>query len=224
MNNSIHPWFIDRGDELKRIRGHVEAWDATRILVIDGPGGIGKTRLLEEVHRRRQEYIEALGGRLIATEVINLADVRLQVPMNLGRRIASELDPQRFRRYLEETDRIVREESKGLLTLEALERYIHEADKLFLQAYNNIAQEKRILLLIDTVEDILPLPVGRYLAKMVTQLKNTCVLIAGREGVKAKELIEQALKRAEQRESVILDYLVLENFKPEIRRPFVKLH
>lgn len=212
--NSVHPWFIDREDELERIRGYVETWDTTCILVIDGPGGIGKTRLLEEVHRRRQEYARALKGRLTATEIINLADVRFQVPMNLGRRIASELDPQRFRRYLEETDRIVREESKGLLTPEALERYIHEADNLFLQAYNDMAQEKRILLLIDTVEDILPLPVGRYLAKMVTQLKNTCALVAGREGAKAKELIEQALKRAQQ-QSVILDYLLLRNFKPE---------
>lgn len=213
--NGIHPWFINRVDELECIRGHVEAWDTTRILVIDGPGGVGKTRLLERVYEQRREYSEALGERLIVTKVINLDDVRLQAPMNLGRRIALELDPQRFQRYSEETDRIVREESKGLLTPESLERYIHESDKLFLQAYNEIAQGKRILLLIDTVEDILPLPVGLYLAKMVTQLRNTCALVAGRGGAKAKELIEQALKRAEQQEGVILDYLLLQNFKPE---------
>ncbi|MBC7232532.1 MAG: ATP-binding protein [Chloroflexi bacterium] len=213
--NGIHPWFVDREEELERIRAHVEAWDTTRILVIDGPGGVGKTRLLEEVHRQRLAHIEFLRGQSITTEVINLADVRFQMPMNLARRIALELDPQRFQHYLEETDRIVREESKGLLTLEALERYIHESDKLFLQAYNDMAREKRVLLLIDTVEAILSLPVGRYLAKIVSQLKNTCVLIAGREGMRAKELIEQALKRTQQQASVILDYLLLKNFKPE---------
>ena len=219
--NGIHPRFINREDELERIRGHIEAWGTTRILVIDGPGGIGKTRLLEEVYEWRRNYKEAMGGRLAVTEVINLDDVGLQVVMSLGRRIALEFDPQRFHRYLEETDRIVREESKGLLTPEALERYVHESDKLFLDAYSKTAQAARTLLLIDTMEAVLPLPIGRYLTKLVTQLPNTCVLVAGQKGEETKELIEQTLKRIGRQEDVSLDYILLQNFEPEISAEYL---
>ena len=213
--NNIHPRFVNREDELECIRKHIETWDTTHILVIDGPGGVGKTRLLEKVYGKRSEYQQALGGRLISTKVINLDDIRFQVHMNLGRRIAHELAPQRFRRYLEDTDRLVLEESKGILTPEAFERNVHEGDLLFLQAYNEIAQERRILLLADTMEAVLSLPVGRYLVKMAALLENTCILVASREGEGAKKLIEQALKQTGRQGQVILDYLLLENFEPQ---------
>jgi ABC-type sugar transport system substrate-binding protein/tetratricopeptide (TPR) repeat protein len=44
--------FIDREDELASIEAAIEDWGARRVLCISGPGGIGKTRLMQEVRRR----------------------------------------------------------------------------------------------------------------------------------------------------------------------------
>jgi len=219
--NSIQFQFVNREDELERIIKHATAWGTSRILVIDGVGGIGKTRLLEEVYRRRQEYIDVLKGQLRVSRVVNLDDIALQVPMNMGRRIANEIASAKFQEYLDHTDRIMLLESKGLLTLDAFEQHLHGGDDSFLRAYDALAKEERILLLLDTAESILSLPVGRYLLKLIPQLKNICVLLAGREGIKARELLSQVLEDIGNNDTA-LDYLKLEAFTPSVAKGYLE--
>ncbi len=218
--NGTQPHFIDRDDELKRIEEHVTAWNTLCILIVDGPGGIGKTRLLEETYRRRQDYTDVLKGRLRTTRVINLDDITFQTPMNLGYRIANEVGTSRFRDYLDDADQLVLMESKGLLTAEGYEREFREGDHLFLRACHEVAQEERILLILDTLEAVLSLPIAQYLAKMAANLKNAFVLLAGREGEQAQRLIAQALDGA-QRQDAILDYLQLEAFTPSAAKDYL---
>jgi simple sugar transport system substrate-binding protein len=44
--------FVDRDDELSEIDLLINAWNTSRVLCLQGPGGIGKTRLLQEVHEK----------------------------------------------------------------------------------------------------------------------------------------------------------------------------
>lgn len=213
--NSDRPRFIDRDYELDRIADHATAWGTLRILIVDGPGGVGKTWLLEEAYRRRQEYIDALNGKLQVTHVINLDDISFHVPMNLGRRIAQEVDPSGFQEYFEQTDDLTLLEGAGLLTPERFERLMHQGDNLFLQAYNGLAERERIFLILDTVEAVVAAPIGRYFVKMASLLENTFLLIAGREGEQARQMFIQALEMVSRSSEDSLDYLLLENFRPK---------
>jgi tetratricopeptide (TPR) repeat protein len=206
--------FVGRKEELDRIEQYATVWNTSRILLVTGPGGIGKSRLLEEVYQRRQTYLDLLRGRLRTTRVVNLDDMSFQIPLSLARRIATELGAARFDSYLNRTDEIILLESKGILTPDALRRSIREADGLFLQAFGALAREERVILLLDTLGAILPLPVGRFLTRLVTQLDNTLVLLAGRNGKEAEEakkMISSALIETRRQDAVRVDYLELGN-------------
>ncbi len=58
--------FIDREDELALIDTLMREWGTLRILCVHAPGGIGKTRLLQEV---RQRYMGTEQTRLIITDI-----------------------------------------------------------------------------------------------------------------------------------------------------------
>ena len=46
--------FIGRETELARVKQLITKWGTCRVLCVFGDGGIGKTRLLQEVRRRRR--------------------------------------------------------------------------------------------------------------------------------------------------------------------------
>lgn len=211
---TIHPHFLDREDELAQIEKYVIQWGSLCILIVEGDGGVGKTRLLEEAYSRRQYYEEILGRPLRTTQVLNMDDINLQVVMNLGRSIAQEIGPAYFRDYLAQSDELTLLEGKGLLTPEAFERHVREGDRLFFEAYNAVATKERVFLIVDTVEAIIPLPVGIYLAKMMAFMQNTFLLLAGRDSRQFRETIEKALETLPA-ERYCIDDLVLEDFSPQ---------
>ncbi len=49
--------FIGRKSELEKIRSLAESWGTTKVCFVEGDGGIGKTRLLQEVKKRASEYL-----------------------------------------------------------------------------------------------------------------------------------------------------------------------
>ena len=213
------PFFVGREEEFRRLEEAVSAWNTFQILVVEGPGGIGKSWFLEAVYRQRQEYVNLLEGRLRTSQVINLDDTRLQIPMNLGRRLAREVAAARFQPYLERTDEGVLLESRGLLSPEAIERVLHEYDRIFFQCYQEVARQERVLLILDAVEVILGLPLARYLVKLLTQLPNTVLLLGTREGERTTQLVSQAIQ---ERTDAVVGRLPLAGFSAETTQDFFK--
>jgi predicted ATPase len=48
--------FIGREDELARLDALIRQWGTLQVVCISGPGGIGKTRLLQEVRQRATSF------------------------------------------------------------------------------------------------------------------------------------------------------------------------
>ncbi len=69
--------FINREDELALIDKLIKEWGTFRILCIEAPGGIGKTRLLQEVRKR---YMTSDDTSLLITDIIDFDDRRLHSP------------------------------------------------------------------------------------------------------------------------------------------------
>jgi tetratricopeptide (TPR) repeat protein len=210
--------FVGREEELQRIETGIAQWASSHVIIIEGPGGIGKSRLLEEVYRQRQHYANLLNGRLRATQVINLDDINLQLPMNLSRRLAREVAAAYFQPYFDKTDESLFLESQGKLSPEALERHLHENDDAFLQCYEAVADKERVVLLLDTAEAILQLPLGRYLTKLTSKLDNTLILIATRDGDKAYDLLNQAIRESDQQLS--LERISLKGFSTQTAQDY----
>ncbi len=50
-----HLWqveFIGRLEEIDSIEAQLQAWGTRRVVFVHGPGGIGKTRFLDEIEKR----------------------------------------------------------------------------------------------------------------------------------------------------------------------------
>ena len=211
--------FVDRDAELAQIATMTTTWGAAQVLVVDGVGGIGKSQLLEEVYRRRQQYADVLHGRLGVTSVINADDIVLQIPMNLGRRLARELDAEAFREYLDLTDTIILMERQRLLTPDAFERRVHECDDTFLRLFNAWTQRTRALILLDTFEAIRDLPVGRFWLKFVLRLENATVVLAGRGGDATRQMLVASAQAAKVKTEIA--YLHLHAFEPTTSQAYL---
>ncbi|NJP04251.1 MAG: hypothetical protein HC837_00785 [Chloroflexaceae bacterium] len=91
--------FIGRDAELALIDQLVQEGDTRRAIFIDAPGGLGKTRLLQEVNQRYRAGLSA-APTLIVADIIDFDDRTLHIAQNVGRTIAQMLDKRLFEPYL----------------------------------------------------------------------------------------------------------------------------
>lgn len=176
--------FIGREEELSLIDYAVGAQNERRIIFIDAHGGIGKTRLLQEV---RNKYI-ALGLRrsdLVVTDIIDYDDPSLHIPLNLGIKMARMLDDEVFKPYLEEVLNLRKMEA-GDVGEERLKKQQEELNKIYVDCFNKFSENKRIILFEDTAE-VIPEKFYKEIFDPQLQFQNCVILVAGR---KAKEISE----------------------------------
>jgi tetratricopeptide (TPR) repeat protein len=176
----IPEFFIGRDLEFDLVAKLVnEAWGSQRILLLNGPGGIGKSRLLLELLQQQSRVAQLSKCSLIVFSPVDFDDVALRSWPTFLKNLADQMSPSQFSDYYTQHDRYVRLEQQGADwdVIEDHHRYTVEA---FIECYNSIVQEKISLLLLDTFEAIQATDL-RFLWEILARLVNTVVIIAGRK-------------------------------------------
>lgn len=167
--------FIGRVQELATIAAAINSTGKTQIIFIQGPGGIGKTRLLEEVRSRMAS------GPVRMSQIIDFDDPSLFIPDNLERRIANQLSETAFADYMRTLVDLRQMENSGV-SIASLNRMREQVQEAFFYDFNQLAKEQRIVLLFDTTDSIANREVWERLMQFVVQAQNSLFLLAGRNG------------------------------------------
>lgn len=172
--------FIGREDELSLIKELVSVWNSLHIVFIDGEGGIGKTRLLEEIY---QQY-KAEQSKLTVTKAIDFDDLSFHVAENLGTEIAHLLGEKHYFDLFRKNMLDYRKMEMAEVSHEQLAKGFENGTQSFINCFNNLSEEKRIILLFDTIEKIQKADYIQYLTTTFSKLKNCLILMAGRNAKK----------------------------------------
>ena len=159
--------FIGREDELELISNNIREREKKSILFLEADGGIGKTRLLQEV---RDRYID--DENIIFSNIIDYDNFPFFSIDIIKNSILKELDEKEFQDYLElERDFIDRYKTK---TLE------NQLQKMFVDSFNRLVEGKKFVLFIDTTEKIESKSFWRDFIGLLAYLNNIFVIISGR--------------------------------------------
>lgn len=169
-------FFIGRLQELQHIDSRINAFGTFHVVCIEGEGGVGKTRLLQQVLR----IYGASSPALQVCEIVDFDERALQSPQNLGFRLAERVGLKYFKQYRTQLEVYQILEKGGL----AHEQLITELDKVIAswkQDLNNLTEDHRVVFLLDTF-DALKAPARSYLRRLLTSgnLNNVLFLITGR--------------------------------------------
>ncbi|MBK8988166.1 MAG: ATP-binding protein [Chloroflexi bacterium] len=180
------PKIVGRKSEISAIKQAINDKGSQRILYFVAGGGMGKTRLLEEVERIQKP--------VLIPPIIDLYHQSNHSPSGLRQAIVKGLGNKKFLNYnqkrLEFEEK--REFGKGGAALEEMRA---ELDKAFIQEYNQISNHQRIILRFDTLEllqyehdsvqttclvDDVNTVIKNWLLEVIPQLKNSVTIFAGR--------------------------------------------
>ncbi len=171
--------FIGREDELETVDTLIGQWGTVTVLCVGGPGGIGKTRLLQEIMLRPPPT-----PKLLTTGILDFDTPRLRVPGNLELEIARRLGQQRFQPYIHQLRELQQMQKAGLpdTRLEQEEQTLRD---IFDQCYHEIARKSRLLVLMDTLEDVQDTDVWYDISDLIQREINTLFVLSGRRAERA---------------------------------------
>lgn len=176
--------FIDREDELEKIKALIHDWGTSRVLCLHGEGGVGKTRLLEEVQTR---YRGSTDTPLLVSDIIDFDDRTLHVIENVERRIMQNLGAEAFEIYsrkLLDWHKI----KQARVSTEELDEQRKQVRQTLVNNFNRMSAKHRIILLLDTLEKLEATDAWSRLTNLVLQARNALFILSGRE---AKKLYER---------------------------------
>lgn len=211
--------FIGRNDELAQIEKSVREWGTRKVLFIYGSGGVGKTRLLEEVHKRYLSNKDL--PLLIGKNIIDFDDHIFYIPENLAGRIAQVLDKSIFEPYLHELLNW-RKMERAKVSPESLNQQRERARQAFVDSFNQLEAKQRIVLFLDTTDTLAGTRAWSYITDLICQSKNSLFILAGRN---AKALWESLHSRLGQDTELIeLQPLKAEEGKAYLAQKQRQLH
>ena len=140
--------FIGRDDELSQIKDLMDDWEKPHLLFVQGDGGIGKTRLLQETYSR---FAQPSDSRLLFTPIFDFDDRKLQLPKNLEFEISQKLGRDVVKSYLNSLQDLRKMET-GEFSQSAIDNQKKQVRLAFLDSCQQVALNQRIVLLFDTVD------------------------------------------------------------------------
>lgn len=172
--------FIGRTHELDTIQRHLQAWGTSHLIFISGEGGIGKTRLLNQVEEQFTTSI--LDVPIKVLPIIDFDERRFALPRSIGFRIAHQLNQESaFVPYMDIlNDLQLHEEQDNEIRSPYIQRKLQESYRTFKECFNRVARSHRIVLRFDTTEKEARVPLDYLLVDLFPDLENTLFLVAGR--------------------------------------------
>ncbi len=186
--------FINREEQLNAIDTLIQAWGTQHMLCIHASGGIGKTRLLQEV-RRRYTRAESKHIPLIVAEVIDFDDHAFYIPLNVASKMAQMLGQgqdvfEPFYRALRDW-RLSEEYGASIERLRREGQFIYEA---FIHCFNTVSSQQRVVLLYDTTDSLPGGEIWDYMVQVGPLLHNCVMLIAGRDAHTIAEKLQSRME------------------------------
>lgn len=189
--------YIRREQELDKILGLANKWGTLRVACIEADGGIGKTRLLQEVH---EHYTKPDSGEedrpsvpVVVADIMDFDALNFHVWENVQREIAKMLGGEPvFETYLTAALDLRRMEVSGVSAV-GVARQKEEANRAFLTCFNKVSAERRVVLFWDTTE-LMPPDIQDSLTQMLPRLKNCLSLLAGRNAGAIGERLQSTIK------------------------------
>jgi len=184
------PDLIGRRAILDQIDTALSDASGPSIIALYGPGGIGKTRILNDTLRRSR------GGVFLAQQAVDLYDMRYHSSLALASAIYASLgvaDGSPFRTFEEKREQQYRAQTSGDVRQIAVAT--QDALQAFIDDVNRLSQSQHVVLALDTLERIaygateqrLPFQVAaawQWLVETVPDWGNVTVLVAGRNQIR----------------------------------------
>lgn len=200
--------FIGREDEIAEIQNLIENWGNRQVICIYGDGGIGKTRLVQEIHKwylqsEHQIISEKSEGQtgqsqglqiekqsIQATGIIDFDDPSLRNPENMNRKIANMLDQEAFKDFFQAQMDYHKIRAAGVSS-ERLNQERLAVNQIFTDRFNTVSNKKRVLLFLDTTDHLEEgKGVWQDLERKILQLRNAVILLAGRNANEIGESLQ----------------------------------
>lgn len=188
----------------------------SHVLYLEGPGGMGKTRILEEVANIQKQW---KGKKFLWSRIIDLYHEENHSPENLQKAIVRGLDPvnKHFSKF-QQLQRELEEKQRQGFAGPTLEKLRQNVNAQFLAEYKSLARKQRLVLGFDTVEliqyesDIVQricqvedenTVVKNWLLNHVAQFPNTVTVFAGRSQSKLEADFKKTFPKSRYRKYVL---------------------
>jgi len=182
--------FVGRADALQVFDEVIR--DLTRkqrVVFYQGAGGIGKTKLLQEIIRRYHDRADLL----VAPKILDMAVTRTHRISGVREEIIALLGEEHFTEYRKKQDRFLAERDKPeaeRVAESALRGLREAADEQFKKDCEKVSSGRTIVLLFDTFEQVQREDVGHYiLFDLARHLPNFVFVIASRQPYPVEELV-----------------------------------
>lgn len=204
--------FVGRKEELDCI-GDLIANESSSVVLVSGPGGIGKTRFLDRIH----EVFRVFDSATVVPR-LDLDDLRLRIKHAIERRIAGLDDVfAPYHRKYDDYVKLVKTAQTVDLSSRKLEQESEELTETFLHYLGQFGQQERVVILFDTLEKVQQdTAVWPYILDLVHRCQVTLVVMAGRECASIKKELE-AFPNAKR-----CELLNLQPFSPDETEEFVR--
>lgn len=180
--------FVGRHNEIEVIGKAIQSDKNLQVVNIQGVGGIGKTSILRQIR-----LLFSNDRNLVVSDIIDFFDISTNTPQGFLDELVQRLPPSEESYF--EAYKIAREKADEL-ELAGHEANLTEAHirvfESFGRCFNQVSEQKRVVLLIDTFELVQNI-LGQQLADLLKELQNSTVIIAGRENKKWHETLRKSV-------------------------------